>query len=389
MRPAEGTFLFFLADESVLFHEPAQKLFCLNTTATFIWCMLEEGKNRQVMAAELQATFSLTKVEAAGYLEQTETLLKTFGVLKGFEKTLKSEAKITAEDPPIVAYDNMIFVAERHYRLLSSRICMRYSHGDQLALIDPVLGHLHDEKPSEPTVTFDIINGQDGRILLCRDQLPVLSCDEYIRLAPLAKSLVWQTAIHAHDFFLNIHAGVVSDGKQCYLFPAAPGSGKSTLTAALVHHGFEYFSDEVALLHAEGLLVEPVPLALCVKNTGMEVLSRYYPQLRELSVHLRSDGKRVRYLPPPAQFVPPAKTRRTVAAIIFPRYLPEQATTLVPIGSMEALRLLMHQCLIVDTRLDMDKVAGLLTWIEKIPCYCLTVSDLDEAVALLQELTRD
>ncbi len=383
MRPTEGTHLFFIGDEGVLFYEPAQKLFHLNTTATFIWCQLEERKSRANIQADLQTTFTLSQDVAARYLEQTETRLQILGVLKGFEKPSPSESATKTEKSEPIDYGNVTFVAERHYRLLSSRIHLRFTHAYQLALVDPVLQHLHDEASPEPTVTLDIIMGESDRIFICRDQLPVLSCNEYKRLAPLAKSLVWQTAINAHDYFLNIHAGVASDGKQCYLFPAAPGSGKSTLTAALVHHGFEYFSDEVALLHEGGLHVEPVPLALCVKNTGVAVLARYYPQLHELS-----DGKSVRYLSPPAQAIPPAKTRRPVAAIIFPCYAPEKATALELIGSAEALQSLMRECLIVDTRLSLDKVAGLLAWIEKTPCYRLTVSDLEEAVVLMQALSK-
>lgn len=102
----------------------------------------------------------------------------------------------------------------------------------------------------------------------------------------------------AHSFLLDIHAGVIGDGKYCYLLPAESGSGKSTLTAALVHSGFEYFSDEVALLDENNFHVQPAPMATCVKNTGVKTLSRYYPELPQLKEHLRGDGKRVRYMPP-------------------------------------------------------------------------------------------
>lgn len=387
MQPAEGTHLFFLDDEGVLFYEPVQKLFQLNTIAAFIWCMLEEGNNRQVIEAELQATFSLSENQAALYLEQTETLLKELGVLKGFEHLSDDQSEITTTPLEFIEYDKVTFTAERHYRLLSSRFKLRFTHADQLAQVDPILDHLRDEESSEPTATLDIIVSNNGRITLCRNQEPVLFCDECNQLAPLVKCLVWQMAVHAHDFFLDIHAGVVSDGNLCYLFPAAPGSGKSTLTATLIQHGFEYFSDEVALLHENGLCVEPIPLALCVKDTGVEVLSRYYPQLPNLNMHLRSDGKRVRYLPPPAQSVVPAGTLRTVGAIIFPRYAPDEATVLEDMGSMDALQSLMHECLAVDTRLDVDNVAGLVDWLDKTPCYRLTVSHLGTAVALMQGLS--
>ena len=42
-----------------------------------------------------------------------------------------------------------------------------------------------------------------------------------------------------------------------HLLPAAAGSGKSSLTAALVHSGLGYYSDEVALIEPGTFLVCP------------------------------------------------------------------------------------------------------------------------------------
>lgn len=389
MRPAEGTHLFFVGAAGVLFHEPAQKLFQLNTVATFVWCQLQDRREPACIQSRLQETFSLPEAEAARYLAQTHGLLASIGVLRGFES---APAAMPAEEPaqvPANVRDGAAFVSEGRYRLLESRIRMRFTHDDHRALVDPVLGHLRDDGAGPPTVEFDVIQAPGGRIHLCRDGRSLLCCEARNQIAPLAKSLVWQAALHVHDYFLNIHAAVVGDGRRCFLLPAAPGSGKSTLAAALIQQGFEYFSDEVALLHERGLQVEAVPLALCIKAPGVAALSRRYPGLAALDVHLRSDGKRVRYLPPPAHAVPPPETRRPVAAIVFPRYRPEQATTLEPMDSAQALQWLLRECLVVDARLTLDRVAGLLAWIEQTPCYRLVVSDLDTAVALMKALAHE
>ena len=44
----------------------------------------------------------------------------------------------------------------------------------------------------------------------------------------------------SHVFFLDIHAGVVSNGRQCFVFPVVPGSGKPTLVTALVANDFGF-----------------------------------------------------------------------------------------------------------------------------------------------------
>lgn len=351
---------------------------------------MQERRDPARIALELQQTFSLADAAATQYLKQARKLLETIGVLRGFEPLPVAAPDKKPVAAQVVSCGHQCFVGERHYRLLGSRIRMRFTHADLLALVDPVLHHLRNHDEVGPaTVDIDVVRLPGGPIHLCRDERSLLSCAAANQLAPLAKTLVWQAAIQAHDYFLNIHAGVVGDGDRSYLFPAAPGSGKSTLVAALIRHGFEYFSDEVALLHEATLQVEAVPLALCVKASGVAALAPYYPQLAGLGVHQRNDGKQVRYLPPPPQTVPPAGSRRDVAAIVFPHYSPGQVSALERLGSAQALQLLLRECLIVDTRLTVGRVAALLAWIERTPCYRLVVSELDAAVTQIQSLARE
>jgi hypothetical protein len=51
-----------------------------------------------------------------------------------------------------------------------------------------------------------------------------------------------------------VHAGVVTDRGRAIVLPGHSFSGKSTLVAALVRAGAEYYSDEYAILDADGLL---------------------------------------------------------------------------------------------------------------------------------------
>jgi hypothetical protein len=385
MKPADGLHLLLLSEGAVLFDEAAQKLFHLNTSAAFIWCQLVEGLDEQTIKIELQEMLTITAPNAETYLQASFTFFKKIGVIKGFEKTQR--IKITATTETHLSYDKSAFIDERNYRLLSSSFCIRYTTNDQLLLVDSVLHHLRNNDLLSSCTYFDIIQGEDGRIYVCQDNLTRLSCDGDAQLAPLVKSLIWQAAVNKHDYFLNIHAGVVSDGKQCYVFPAGSGSGKSTLTAALVQQGFEYYSDETALIHEPEFHVESVPLALCVKDSGVEVLSRYYPHLPQLTVHHRSDGKKVRYLAPPTNLSVAINTRQPISAIIFPHYCPTHITSLEPMSSLHALQALMQECLIVDKCLNKDNVSSLLSWIENTPCYSLKIGNLEEALMLVRKLS--
>src|SRR5206468_2960021 len=69
------------------------------------------------------------------------------------------------------------------------------------------------------------------------DQKPERRANRLSALAPVVKSALWVAAINHHDFLFYIHSGVVRRGDSCILLPAAAGSGKSSLTAALTPAG--------------------------------------------------------------------------------------------------------------------------------------------------------
>jgi len=80
-----------------------------------------------------------------------------------------------------------------------------------------------------------------------------------------------QVAEHAvgHVF---VHAGVVSRDGLAILLPGISFSGKSTLTAELVRNGAVYYSDEYAVLRADGHVV-PFPRHLSLRDqTGHETM---------------------------------------------------------------------------------------------------------------------
>lgn len=62
-----------------------------------------------------------------------------------------------------------------------------------------------------------------------------------------------------------VHAGVVADAGGVLLFPGRSMVGKSTLTRALLEAGCDYWSDEFALLDADGR-VHPYPRAMTIRT---------------------------------------------------------------------------------------------------------------------------
>jgi hypothetical protein len=275
----------------------------------------------------------------------------------------------------------------RHYRLLNACAEVRFGHLRQVPWVDSVIGHLAADQPCAVTLRIDIPAVQAATsvrsYVYCNGE-PVDLASGLFRLAPIVKGTFWQAAVNSYDFRFYVHAGVVGVGACCILLPAAAGSGKSSLTAALAHKGFRYFSDEVALLEPGTFTVPPAPLAFCVKKTGWPVIGQYFPQIADVPIHQRMDGRVVRYLAPTACGLDVAQKSVPVSHIILPRYKKSTETVLTPVGQSEALRHLMEECLALRQRLTPQNVAALVRWISAIPCYSLTFSSLDRAVELIE-----
>jgi hypothetical protein len=383
---------FPLDDNLVVFSRTSQSLVGLNATAALIVQKLREG----VAAADLADTLSrengVAKDEAAGWAASTLEALGSQGLLAdGRTPFFPPEspeiadyiARSKARMPPLEPFKP---AAQVRYRLLGVDALIRYGHGAQRRMVDTVIGHLRTEDAVPPVLTIDIqsLSSDDGQHIVsniyCNGE-PEASATRLSSLAPLVKGALWNAAVNAHDFLLDLHAGVVGKDGRCILLPAPAGSGKSSLTAALTHSGLGYYSDEVALIERGTFQVSPVPLAVCVKSTAWDFMSRYHPELPELPIHHRDDGKLVRYVRPLAAQV--QKEPGRVSHIFFPRYSKDASTQLVALTRADALARLMDQCLAFRLAMDPEGVKQLVGWIAGIDCYALPFSSLDEAVALV------
>jgi hypothetical protein len=385
IEPARGMRLYYLDGAGVLFSEASQELHLLNPMAALIWSLLEEGCDEPAIAAALNDTHGLDGARSREFVSMALADWREKGFLgETVSAPVNDVAPRPATSPKGPPWVDEVAQQERHYRLLSSHVAIRFSSGEQVRVVHPVLEHLEAGIDSAaPTRTrIDIIASGD-RLLIYRDREFFAQARGIDALAPIVKSLVWVTVLREHAYFLDIHAGVVSDGRECLVMPAPPGSGKSTLTAALVHAGFEYFSDEIALLQDSTLQVFPVPLALCIKDHGIDALADRFPQARTLPLHRRGDGKRVAYMPPPPHSRPSSEDPRPVRALVFPRFAPGATTSLDRLPRAEALRRLLSQCLVVAQRLDVDRVETLVRWIAKVPCYALEYGSTDGAVGAI------
>ncbi len=199
--------------------------------------------------------------------------------------------------------------------------------------------------------------------------------------------VVWdvnRSAAEAGADHLLFHAGAIEVNGVGVLLPGASGSGKSTLSAGLVRHGHGYLTDELVALHlASGRLV-PYPKPITVKAGSFGVLADMCPDVggepgrnpwagQEWQVAV-GEGTGRRIGRPCAPVV-----------VVVPRYASGAETVLTPLTETEAFfTLALHAVNLIPHGSDGSSALGRLA--RNCRCFSLTMSDLDEACRLVEDV---
>jgi hypothetical protein len=119
-----------------------------------------------------------------------------------------------------------------------------------------------NDAPGEVGWRFAIRRAGDGYHLAGTDE-PEQRCADLDEAADALRTHMRRYVGHYAPDLVFVHAGVVARHGRAILLPGPSLAGKSTLVAALVRAGAEYYSDEFALIDDAGL-VHPYlePLAL-------------------------------------------------------------------------------------------------------------------------------
>ena len=190
-------------------------------------------------------------------------------------------------------------------------------------------------------------------------------------------------AIEIQKDYLVIHASVASWMGNAVVMPAPADSGKTTTVAGLVRAGFDYLSDEAALISLQTGRVDPFsrPLAMdassvrLIRGLGSDLPDRYHEIMRRQEYYV------------PCEFLR-RDSRGTACAVryvVAPTYSGGSVTELVPMSRAEAASLLLEQCFNFE-ELGKKALLVIADVVRGARCYRLQIGDLDDAVAKLKEI---
>jgi HprK-related kinase A len=203
--------------------------------------------------------------------------------------------------------------------------------------------------------------------------------------ASMEWGLNWCIGHRAHRWAV-VHAAVVERSGRVLILPAPPGSGKTTLCAALICDGWRLFSDEFALIDPDTGLVHPVPRPLSLKEASIDIVRRRKPDIVYGPEGRDVDDVRFVHARPPDDSVRRARESARPGWLILPRYTAGHPTTLEPLAKAQALMQLAGQSFNYNY-LGPTGYACLTRLIQGVQCYTLEYSDLDDVLDLLTRIT--
>jgi hypothetical protein len=427
VKPELSSRLYLLGADGILFHQPSWRLYHLNTTASFIWCCIEEGLAPPAIADAVALRFDIALEQAKHDLSQCLAAWEAEGLLAptrlGAAELVEqdnafAETTITPVSPPSSSGSERptAFACDAScasgyapeqtsrgpadaslpgdhrghtYRIGSTILQIRYGSRSAESLVHPIFDHLADAQSSTkppPKCTLTVREKMGGFVLF-RGRTELSGTVSRAELVPLVQREAILATYASTDCLAGFHAGAVAAECGCILLPGAPGSGKSTLMAALMAAGLTYLGDELALVTKGTHLVQPVPVSLGLKRGSWAVLAPTYPALETLETFRQADGTEVRYLPPPNPS-PPRHPAYPVRHLVFPKFAPNAKTTLTPLGPAESLYRLAEAGYTVRGRLEQHIVEELIGWVGALDCYALVLNDLKRAVSLLRDLLQ-
>lgn len=158
--------------------------------------------------------------------------------------------------------------AELAFEAYGVRVAVACDSGSLLGEVRTILPPGARELPDNGAASRFALSGDDssGYELRAGDTFLAATADRDVALGVLDAKIRAEVSSGATDWTF-VHAGVVALGEHALVIPGDSFSGKTTLVRALIEAGATYFSDEYAVLDADGR-VYPYPRPLSIRGEG-------------------------------------------------------------------------------------------------------------------------
>lgn len=192
----------------------------------------------------------------------------------------------------------------------------------------------------------------------------------------------WMIGRRLNDLLL-LHAGVVEKGGLALLLPALPGSGKSTLTAALSLRGWRLLSDEFGAFDPESGTFCAVLKPTALKNQSIEVIRRFAPEAVLGPEFPKTRKGTVSHLAPQRDAVARRHESARPGAVVLPKWEAGSATRFEPLEEHIIFPALAFNAFNYSL-LGAVGFQEVVRLVRQCPAWQLVYSDLDDALSTIE-----
>ena len=197
----------------------------------------------------------------------------------------------------------------------------------------------------------------------------------------------WCVSSQAHSW-LVIHAAVIEKEGRAAILPAPPGSGKSTLCAALVNRGWRLLSDELTLVRLDDGRVDPLPRPVSLKNASIAIVRAYAPAAQFTRPVADTVKGTVAHMRASSDSVARAMETARPAWIVFPQWRAGAPATLAPVTQARAHMRLAENAFNYSL-LGAAGFHAVGRLVEEVRTFDFSYGVLDDAIAVFDSLLRE
>ncbi len=184
---------------------------------------------------------------------------------------------------------------------------------------------------------------------------------------------------------LLLHAGAVERDGFALVLPAMPGSGKSTLTAALSQRGWRLLSDEFGAFDPSVGMFQAVLKPIALKNESIAVIRRFAPGAVIGPEFPKTRKGTVAHLAPNSDAVIRRSEYARPGAIVLPRWEAGATTRLEPLPESSVFPALAFNAFNYSL-LGADGFRSVVHLVRQCLSWQLVYGELEEALGVLESI---
>lgn len=184
--------------------------------------------------------------------------------------------------------------------------------------------------------------------------------------------------------YVILHSGIAAFNDKAVVFPAPPGSGKSTLSSYLQGQaGWRLLSDEMALILPMSNQVHPFVRPICLKNNSINLVKKWYPKGQFSTVAKDTTKGDVVHFSPSPQSWKQRQDLATIKTIVFPKYQTDTPFDVYKLTKTQAFMQLAENCFNLPQlgKLGFDTICHI---IDEVDSYEIIYNDVEQMKDFLE-----